>query len=108
MAYQVLARKWRPRNFHEVMGQQHVLQALANALDQGTFASCLSVQWYARVGKTTIARILAKCLNCETGITSRPCGECSACREIDQGNFDLLEIDAASRTWLKTIPETAG
>lgn len=99
MAYQVLARKWRPRNFHEVMGQQHVLQALANALDQGRLHHAYLLSGTRGVGKTTIARILAKCLNCETGITSRPCGQCSACREIDQGNFvDLLEIDAASRT----------
>ena len=99
MAYQVLARKWRPRNFHEVMGQQHVLQALANALDQGRLHHAYLFSGTRGVGKTTIARILAKCLNCETGITSRPCGECSACKEIDQGNFvDLLEIDAASRT----------
>ena len=99
MAYQVLARKWRPRNFHEVMGQQHVLQALSNALDQGRLHHAYLFSGTRGVGKTTIARILAKCLNCETGITSRPCGQCSACREIDQGNFvDLLEIDAASRT----------
>ncbi len=99
MAYQVLARKWRPKNFHEVMGQQHVLQALSNALDQGRLHHAYLFSGTRGVGKTTIARILAKCLNCETGITSRPCGQCSACREIDQGNFvDLLEIDAASRT----------
>lgn len=99
MAYQVLARKWRPRNFHEVMGQQHVLQALSNALDQGRLHHAYLFSGTRGVGKTTIARILAKCLNCETGITSRPCGQCSACQEIDQGNFvDLLEIDAASRT----------
>ncbi|WP_024871101.1 DNA polymerase III subunit gamma/tau [Tolumonas lignilytica] len=99
MAYQVLARKWRPRNFHEVMGQQHVLQALSNALDQGRLHHAYLFSGTRGVGKTTIARILAKCLNCETGITSRPCGQCSACKEIEQGNFvDLLEIDAASRT----------
>lgn len=99
MAYQVLARKWRPRNFHEVMGQQHVLQALSNALDQGRLHHAYLFSGTRGVGKTTIARILAKCLNCETGVTSRPCGVCSACQEIDQGNFvDLLEIDAASRT----------
>ena len=91
MAYQVLARKWRPKNFHEVMGQQHVLQALSNALDQGRLHHAYLFSGTRGVGKTTIARILAKCLNCETGITSRPCGQCSACREIDQGNFvDLL------------------
>jgi DNA polymerase III subunit gamma/tau len=106
MAYQVLARKWRPRNFHEVMGQQHVLQALANALDQGRLHHAYLLSGTRGVGKTTIARILAKCLNCETGITSRPCGECSACREIDQGNFvDLLEIDAASRTKVEDTRE---
>jgi len=106
MAYQVLARKWRPRNFHEVMGQQHVLQALANALDQGRLHHAYLLSGTRGVGKTTIARILAKCLNCETGITSHPCGECSACREIDQGNFvDLLEIDAASRTKVEDTRE---
>ncbi len=106
MAYQVLARKWRPRNFHEVMGQQHVLQALANALDQGRLHHAYLFSGTRGVGKTTIARILAKCLNCETGITSRPCGQCSACREIDQGNFvDLLEIDAASRTKVEDTRE---
>ena len=99
MAYQVLARKWRPKNFHEVMGQQHVLQALSNALDQGRLHHAYLFTGTRGVGKTTIARILAKSLNCETGITSHPCGQCSACQEIDRGNFvDLLEIDAASRT----------
>lgn len=99
MAYQVLARKWRPRNFSEVMGQQHVLQALSNALDQGRLHHAYLFSGTRGVGKTTIARILAKCLNCEEGISSHPCGQCATCREIDQGNFvDLLEIDAASRT----------
>jgi len=106
MSYQVLARKWRPHTFSEVIGQQHVLKALGNALDQGRLHHAYLLSGTRGVGKTTIARILAKSLNCETGITSRPCGQCSACREIDQGNFvDLLEIDAASRTKVEDTRE---
>jgi len=106
MSYQVLARKWRPHNFSEVIGQQHVLKALANALEQGRLHHAYLLSGTRGVGKTTIARILAKSLNCETGITSRPCGQCAACREIDQGSFvDLLEIDAASRTKVEDTRE---
>ena len=106
MGYQVLARKWRPHTFHEVVGQQHVLTALINALDQGRLHHAYLFSGTRGVGKTTIARILAKCLNCEQGVSSTPCGQCDSCREIDQGNFvDLLEIDAASRTKVEDTRE---
>ncbi len=99
MSYQVLARKWRPRSFAEVAGQEHVLRALINALDTGRLHHAYLFTGTRGVGKTTLARILAKCLNCETGVTSSPCGSCRACTEIDEGRFlDLIEIDAASRT----------
>jgi DNA polymerase-3 subunit gamma/tau len=99
MSYLVLARKWRPKRFDELVGQEHVLRALVNALDSGRVHHAFLFTGTRGVGKTTIARILAKSLNCETGVTSRPCGECSACREIDEGRFvDLIEVDAASRT----------
>ena len=99
MSYQVLARKWRPRTFHELAGQEHVVRALTNALDQQRLHHAFLFTGTRGVGKTTIARIFAKSLNCETGISSQPCGECSACREIDAGRFvDLIEVDAASRT----------
>lgn len=99
MSYQVLARKWRPRQFSELVGQQHVKTALANALTSSRLHHAYLFTGTRGVGKTTIARIFAKSLNCETGITATPCGQCSACQEIDAGNFvDLLEIDAASRT----------
>jgi DNA polymerase-3 subunit gamma/tau len=99
MSYLVLARKWRPKNFAETAGQEHVLKALTNALDSGRLHHAYLFAGTRGVGKTTIARILAKALNCETGITSAPCGRCSACREIDEGRFvDLIEVDAASRT----------
>ena len=99
MSYQVLARKWRPQSFHDVVGQEHVLKALINALDNQRLHHAYLFTGTRGVGKTTLARILARCLNCETGITSRPCGECSSCQEITQGNFvDLIEVDAASRT----------
>ena len=99
MSYQVLARKWRPRNFAELVGQEHVLRALINALDHNRLHHAFLFTGTRGVGKTTIARILAKSLNCETGVTSRPCGVCSACQEIDAGRFvDLIEVDAASRT----------
>jgi DNA polymerase-3 subunit gamma/tau len=99
MSYLVLARKWRPKNFAETVGQEHVLKALSNALDSERLHHAYLFAGTRGVGKTTIARILAKALNCETGITSAPCGECSACREIDEGRFvDLIEVDAASKT----------
>ncbi|HEX5340339.1 MAG TPA: DNA polymerase III subunit gamma/tau [Gammaproteobacteria bacterium] len=99
MSYQVLARKWRPRNFAEMVGQEHVLKALINALDHDRLHHAFLFTGTRGVGKTTIARILAKSLNCERGVSSKPCGECSACVEIDAGRFvDLIEVDAASRT----------
>ncbi|PKH08172.1 DNA polymerase III subunit gamma/tau [Moritella sp. Urea-trap-13] len=106
MSYQVLARKWRPHNFQQVVGQQHVLTALVNALEQDRLHHAYLLSGTRGVGKTTIARILAKSLNCEKGITSTPCGECSTCVEIDQGCYvDLLEIDAASRTKVEDTRE---
>jgi len=99
VSYQVLARKWRPRTFHELVGQDHVVHALTNALDQRRLHHAFLFTGTRGVGKTTIARIFAKSLNCETGVSSSPCGECAACREIDAGRFvDLIEVDAASRT----------
>ena len=99
MSYLVLARKWRPRRFEEMVGQEHVLRALINALDSGRVHHAFLFTGTRGVGKTTIARILAKSLNCDTGVSSRPCGSCSACTEIDEGRFvDLIEVDAASRT----------
>jgi len=99
MSYLVLARKWRPKDFSDTVGQEHVLQALINALDSGRLHHAYLFTGTRGVGKTTIARILAKALNCEKGVTSEPCGECSACREIDEGRFvDLIEVDAASKT----------
>ncbi len=99
MSYQVLARKWRPRTFHELVGQEHVVRALTNALDRQRLHHAFLFTGTRGVGKTTIARIFAKSLNCETGISSTPCGQCSACQEIDAGRFvDLIEVDAASRT----------
>lgn len=106
MSYQVLARKWRPRKFAEVVGQQHVLKPLMNALTTGRLHHAWLLTGTRGVGKTTIARILAKSLNCEKGITADPCGECSACVAIEQGRFvDLLEIDAASRTKVEDTRE---
>jgi len=98
MSYQVLARKWRPRTFKDMVGQGHVLTALTNALDSGRLHHAYLFTGTRGVGKTTLARILAKCLNCERGVSSTPCGECSACLAIDEGRFvDLIEVDAASR-----------
>jgi DNA polymerase-3 subunit gamma/tau len=106
MSYQVLARKWRPRIFREMVGQEHVLQALINALDHNRLHHAYLFTGTRGVGKTTIARILAKCLNCETGVSSEPCGTCSACREIAEGRFvDLIEVDAASRTKVEDTRE---
>lgn len=99
MSYQVLARKWRPRSFSEMVGQEHVVRALSNALDNDRLHHAYLFSGTRGVGKTTLARIFAKSLNCEHGVGSTPCGQCSACREIDEGRFvDLLEVDAASRT----------
>ena len=106
MSYQVLARKWRPRTFHELVGQEHVVRALTNALDQQRLHHAFLFTGTRGVGKTTIARIFAKSLNCEAGVSSTPCGECSACREIDAGRFvDLIEVDAASRTKVEDTRE---
>ena len=97
--YTALARKWRPRTFAELIGQDHVRRALVNALETGRVHHAFLFTGTRGVGKTTIARILAKCLNCETGVTPTPCGQCASCREIDAGRFvDLIEVDAASRT----------
>jgi DNA polymerase-3 subunit gamma/tau len=99
MSYTALARKWRPKRFEELTGQEHVLQALSNALATNRVHHAFLFTGTRGVGKTTIARILAKCLNCETGIGPTPCGTCATCREIDEGRFvDLIEVDAASRT----------
>jgi DNA polymerase-3 subunit gamma/tau len=99
MSYQVLARKWRPRDFESLVGQEHVVRALRHALEQKRLHHAYLFTGTRGVGKTTLARILAKCLNCETGVTPRPCGKCSACVEIDAGRFvDLLEVDAATNT----------
>ncbi len=105
MSYQVLARKWRPQNFADVVGQEHVLTALANGLSLGRIHHAYLFSGTRGVGKTSIARLLAKGLNCETGITATPCGVCDNCREIEQGRFvDLIEIDAASRTKVEATP----
>ena len=99
MSYQVLARKWRPRDFEGLVGQEHVVRALRHALEQQRLHHAYLFTGTRGVGKTTLARILAKCLNCETGVTARPCGKCGACLEIDAGRFvDLLEVDAATNT----------
>ena len=106
MSYQVLARKWRPRRFGDVVGQQHVLTALINALEQGRLHHAYLFSGTRGVGKTSIARLLAKALNCETGVSADPCGRCDSCREIEEGRFvDLLEIDAASRTKVEDTRE---
>ncbi|SFX05198.1 DNA polymerase III subunit gamma/tau [Marinospirillum alkaliphilum] len=106
MSYQVLARKWRPKNFHQLVGQDHVRKALVNALDTDRLHHAYLFTGTRGVGKTTLARILAKCLNCEEGISSEPCGVCSSCQEIDAGRFvDLIEVDAASRTKVEDTRE---
>jgi len=106
MSYQVLARKWRPRNFKELVGQDHVQRALINALDNDRLHHAYLFTGTRGVGKTTIARIFAKSLNCEEGVSSQPCGKCSACEEINEGRFiDLIEVDAASRTKVEDTRE---
>nr|WP_294865009.1 DNA polymerase III subunit gamma/tau [uncultured Pseudogulbenkiania sp.] len=106
MTYQVLARKWRPKRFADLVGQEHVVRALTNALAGERLHHAYLLTGTRGVGKTTIARILAKSLNCEAGVGAEPCGECSACRQIDAGRFvDLLEIDAASNTGIDNIRE---
>lgn len=106
MSYQVLARKWRPKKFQEVVGQEAVVQALVNGLDNDRVHHAFLLTGTRGVGKTTLARILAKSLNCETGVSSTPCGECGSCTDIDEGRFvDMLEIDAASKTGVDDIRE---
>ena len=106
MSYQVLARKWRPHNFSDLVGQEHVLRALVHGLDTERLHHAYLFTGTRGVGKTTIGRILARCLSCETGITSTPCGECGSCREILEGRFvDLIEIDAASQTKVEDMRE---
>jgi len=103
---QVLARKWRPRNFSELTGQEHVVKALTNALEQNRLHHAYLLTGTRGVGKTTIARILAKSLNCEAGVTATPCGTCPACLQIDTGSFiDLIELDAASNTQVDNMRE---
>ncbi|MGH8555002.1 MAG: AAA family ATPase, partial [Gammaproteobacteria bacterium] len=99
MSYRVLARKWRPRQFEELVGQEHVVRALTNALNSGRIHHAYLFTGTRGIGKTTVARIVAKALNCEAGVSSQPCGACTSCTEIDEGRFfDLIEVDAASRT----------
>ncbi|WP_101675067.1 DNA polymerase III subunit gamma/tau, partial [Alloalcanivorax mobilis] len=106
MSYQVLARKYRPRTFDELVGQEHVSRALMHALDQDRLHHAYLFTGTRGVGKTTIARILSRCLNCEEGVSSRPCGVCATCKEIGEGRFvDLIEVDAASRTKVEDTRE---
>jgi DNA polymerase-3 subunit gamma/tau len=106
MSYQVLARKWRPKSFAELVGQEHVVRALSNALEQGRLHHAYLFTGTRGVGKTTLARILARCLNCDTGVGATPCGVCPACRQIESGRFvDLIEIDAASYTGVDNMRE---
>jgi len=106
MSYQVLARKWRPHTFSEMVGQEHVLKALVHALDQQRLHHAYLFTGTRGVGKTTLGRILARCLNCDQGISSTPCGQCDSCRELLEGRFvDLIEIDAASRTKVEDMRE---
>src|SRR5215207_5828567 len=103
---QALARKWRPRTFSEMVGQEHVVRALTNALGGDRLHHAYLFTGTRGVGKTTLARIIAKALNCETGVTEAPCGKCSACTEIDAGRFvDLIELDAASNTQVDNMRE---
>src|SRR5919201_5169987 len=104
MSYQVLARKWRPKDFSSLVGQEHVVRALRHGLEAKRLHHAYLFTGTRGVGKTTLARILAKCLNCETGITPEPCGKCSSCIEIDGGRFvDLLEVDAATNTGVDDV-----
>src|SRR5271170_2115989 len=106
MTYQALARKWRPKTFAELSGQEHVVRALSNALERGRLHHAYLLTGTRGIGKTTIARILAKSLNCVRGVTATPCGVCPACVEIDAGRFvDLLELDAASNTGIDNMRE---
>ena len=103
-----LARKYRPRNFSELMGQEHVVRALSHALETGRLHQAYLLTGTRGVGKTTIARILAKTLNCETGVTATPCGVCQTCQDIDAGRFpDLIELDAASNTGVDNLRDGA-
>jgi len=104
MSYLALARKWRPRRFEDVLGQPHVVKALSHALDSDRLHPAILLTGTRGVGKTTLARIIAKGLNCETGVTANPCGKCPACQQVDEGRFvDLLEIDAASHTGVDDV-----
>lgn len=106
MSYQVLARKWRPRTFADMVGQEHVLKALINALDNNRLHHAYLFTGTRGVGKTTLARIVAKCINCEAGVSAKACGVCASCKEIDEGRFiDLIEVDAASRTKVEDTRE---
>ncbi|MEO6102370.1 MAG: DNA polymerase III subunit gamma/tau, partial [Pseudoxanthomonas sp.] len=106
MSYLVLARKWRPKRFSELVGQEHVVRALTNALESGRVHHAFLFTGTRGVGKTTIARIFAKSLNCEEGTSAEPCGKCSTCLDIDSGRYlDLLEIDAASNTGVDDVRE---
>lgn len=106
MSYQVLARKWRPRDFSTLVGQEHVVRPLTHALQQQWLHHAYLFTGTRGVGKTTLGRILAKCFNCETGVTAKPCGQCMTCQEIDSGRFvDLMEVDAASRTKVEDTRE---
>src|ERR1700750_1966426 len=106
MSYQVLARKWRPKTFADLAGQEHVVKALSNALERGRLHHAYLLTGTRGVGKTTIARILAKSLNCVNGVTATPCGVCAACADVDAGRFvDLLELDAASNTGIDNMRE---
>ena len=106
MSHQVLARKWRPQTFADIVGQEHVVTALVNALNADRLHHAYLFSGTRGVGKTTVARVLAKALSCETGITAEPCGVCESCQSITEGRFvDLIEVDAASRTRVEDTRE---